>query len=64
MSEFTAGDPGPGFGAFVIFVLLAGATAFLLWSLVRQLRKVPKDLDVPLRPDKPSPPGDSEPDDR
>lgn len=64
MSDFTASDPGPGFGAFVIFVLLGAATAFLLWSMVRQMRKVPKDLDVPLRPDKPSPPNDGEPDEK
>jgi hypothetical protein len=49
-AESTTGDAGPGLTAFLIVMALAGATALLLWSMVRQLRKVPRDLDVPLRP--------------
>jgi hypothetical protein len=48
--DFTAGDPGPGLVAFLVVLFLCVATALLLWSMVRQMRKVPKDLDVPLHP--------------
>jgi hypothetical protein len=48
-AESTTGDAGPGLTAFLIVMALAGATALLLWSMVHQLRKVPRDLDVPLR---------------
>jgi hypothetical protein len=48
--DFTAGDPGPGLVAFLVVLFLCVATALLLWSMIRQMRKVPKDLDVPLHP--------------
>jgi hypothetical protein len=48
--DFTAADPGPGLTAFVVVGFLCLATALLLWSMIRQMRKVPKDLDVPLHP--------------
>ena len=48
--DFTPGDPGPGLTAFLIVAFLCIATGLLLWSMIRQIRKVPKDLDVPLHP--------------
>lgn len=46
---------GPGLVAFLVVALLAVATALLMWSMVRQIRKVPADLDTPTgrRPAKP-----------
>ncbi|MFZ0322712.1 MAG: hypothetical protein WAN48_01105 [Actinomycetes bacterium] len=38
---------GPGLVAFTIVMLLAVATALLMWSMVRQIRKVPPDLSTP-----------------
>jgi hypothetical protein len=54
--DFTAADPGPGLTAFLIVGFLCIATGLLLWSMVRQMRKVPADLDVPLRPTDEVPP--------
>ncbi len=47
MEESKTGDLGPGVVAFGIVALLAVATALLMWSMVRQIRKVPADLNTP-----------------
>jgi hypothetical protein len=47
MEESKTGDFGPGIVAFGIVALLAVATGLLMWSMVRQIRKVPADLNTP-----------------
>ena len=45
--ESKTGDFGPGIVAFGIVALLVVATGLLMWSMVRQIRKVPADLNTP-----------------
>ena len=63
-AEAPADAFGPGLVAFLIVALLAVATALLMWSMVRQIRKVPADLDTPTgrRPAKPPSAPDAAPD--
>lgn len=45
-----SGDPGPGLTAFLIVLVLLTVCGLLARSMLRHLRRVPRDLDVPTRP--------------
>jgi hypothetical protein len=48
-------DVKPGWLGFAVFLALAAATALLLWSFTRQLRKVDFEEEAPPPSDRPRP---------
>lgn len=61
------GSVGPGLAAFVVVMLLVVATAFLMRSMVKQIRKIPPSFDdepgATAPGPEPQPPSAADPDD-
>ena len=57
-------ETAAGWTAFVIFILLGVAVAFLGWSLARQLRKAQRAKDAGVYGDEPAPREQPRPGDR